>query len=99
LKKIKKLTSALVALTICAVFLWLPIFVSYYGLMEADFLTTNLSYENTDLDLFPAGQKFQSLSWGSNTGFNQWLGHSLEGPYAFHLLIPLPGQNNPMLRC
>jgi hypothetical protein len=95
----KNLPSALVVTTICAIFLWLPIFVSYYDLMEADFLTTNLSYENTDLDLFPAGQKTQALSWGSHTGFNQWLGHSLEGPYAFHFLIPLPGQNNPMLRC
>jgi hypothetical protein len=95
----KNLPSALVVTTICAIFLWLPIFVSYYGLMEADFLTTNLSYENTDLDLFPAGQKFQPVSWGSNTGFIQWLGPSLEGPYAFHFLIPLPGQNNPMLRC
>jgi hypothetical protein len=83
----------------CAIFLWLPVFVCYYGLMEADFLTTNLSYENTDLDLFPAGQKIQSISWEFNTGFIQWLSHSLEGPYAFHFLIPLFDQNSRMLRC
>lgn len=44
-------------LMIGAIFLWLPIFAHYHGLMEADFLTSNLSFENADLDFNLAGGK------------------------------------------
>ncbi len=67
--------------------------------MEADFLTSNLSYENTDLDLFPAGQKSQPLVWGFNSGFTKWLDHLSEGSYVFHFLIAWFDQNNRLLRC
>ena len=73
--------------------------MNYYGLMEADFLTSNLSFENTDLDLLPIGQKSQLPLWGSNIFFTEWTDHLFKDSQAFHGLIPEPDQKNNSLRC
>ncbi|MBA4393687.1 MAG: hypothetical protein C0407_09060 [Desulfobacca sp.] len=97
--KRKILPNAFLAITLCITFLWLPIFVSYYGLTEADFLSTGLSYENTDLNSIPGDQKSQFLLWGSMTGFKFWRGYPIEGLYVFTFLLPLIDQKNSQLRC
>jgi hypothetical protein len=73
--------------------------MSYYGLMEADFLTTNLSFENTDLDILPAGQKYQSALLGSNIVFTQWMHHLVKDSQPFHIQILALDQKNSTLRC
>jgi hypothetical protein len=37
----------------------------YYGLMEADFLASTLSFENADLEINPAVQKSPIFLWTS----------------------------------
>jgi len=68
----KSLKTAAFILMIGTIFLWLPVFMHYYGLMEADFLTSNLSYENADLELGVAGQKSQFFLWASLAFFFSW---------------------------
>jgi hypothetical protein len=64
LLKKKFLKAPGVVLIIGLIFLWQPVFMNYYGLMEADFLTSNLSYENADLEICPLGPKFSLLLFG-----------------------------------
>jgi hypothetical protein len=73
--------------------------MNYYGLMEADFLTTNLSFENTDLDILPAGQKSQLPLWRSTIVFIQWMDHLFKDSQTFHSQIPALDQKNSALRC
>ena len=99
MKKKKNLPGLLIGIAISLVFLWLPIFISYYGLSEADFLTSGFSYENTDLTLLPGDQKSQLLLWGSSSAFSPWQGLPWKVPSSFDLLRPWIAQNNPQLRC
>lgn len=99
LKKKKNLPVIPVIITISLVFLWLPIFISYYGLSEADFLTSGFSYENTDLHLLPGDQRSQLLLWGSNLAFPSEQGPHLNGPPMCDFLCPFIVQENPLLRC
>jgi hypothetical protein len=73
--------------------------MNYYGLLEADFLTTNLSFENTDLDILPAGQKSQLLLWGANIVFTEWTEHLVKDSQTFQSQIPALEQKNSTLRC
>jgi hypothetical protein len=61
LNKKNLLKAPMVVLFISVIFLWLPVFMNYYGLMEADFLTSSPSFENADLELCPLGPKFTLL--------------------------------------
>ncbi len=61
----KSLKTSAFILLIGTIFLWLPVFMHYYGLMEADFLNSTLSFENPDLDLNMAGQKSEIFLWAS----------------------------------
>jgi hypothetical protein len=65
LNKKNLLKVPIVVLFIGLIFLWVPVFMNYYGLMEADWLTSNLSFENADLEICPLGPKFPLLFWGT----------------------------------
>ena len=69
MKKTNHLPRALVVITIVSILLWLPLFMNYYGLMEADFLATNLSFENTDLDILPGRPKIPIMVMGVRYSF------------------------------
>ncbi len=99
MKKTNHLPRALLVITIVSILLWLPLFMNYYWLMEADFLATNLSFENTDLDILPAAQKSQLWSWGSAIVFSQWMNHLFKDFLVFHSQIPAIENKNNALRC
>jgi hypothetical protein len=99
MKRTQDLPRAIVVITIVSIFLWLPLFMNYYGLMEADFLATNLSFENTDLDILPVVQKSQLWSWGSGIVFAQGMNHLFKDFLVFHSQIPAIENKNNALRC
>jgi hypothetical protein len=99
MKKRRCLPRAIVVITIFAILLWLPLFLNYYGLMEADFLATNLSFENTDLDVLPLAHKSQLWSWGSGIGCAQWMNHLFKDFPVFHNQIPAIENKTIALRC
>jgi hypothetical protein len=63
----------MIVLFIGVVFVWVPVFMNYYGLMEADFLASNLSFENADLEICPLGPKFPLLFLGIISFCFQWV--------------------------
>ena len=99
MKRTNHLPRAFAVLSIVTILLWLPLFMNYYGLMEADFLATNLSFENTDLDILPAAQKSQLWSWGFGVVFAQGMNHLFKDFLVFHNQIPAIENKNNALRC
>ena len=99
LKKSTHLSGTIIVITVCSVFLWLPLFMNYYGLMEADLLTATLSFENSDLDILPAVQKSQLLFWNSGIVFNQWMDDLFKASWVFHNQVPAIENKNITLRC
>jgi hypothetical protein len=67
--------------------------------MEADFLASNLSFENTDLEILAASPKSQPLIAESNPVFIQWVNNLFKSGHLHHLQIAILNQSNSTLRC
>jgi hypothetical protein len=79
-------------------FLGLSIYLDYYNLMEADFLATNLSFENPNQEDLQGSHKNSLHLVGSAILFVMPLVNLFENlPHLFFLPSPLERQNSPLL--
>jgi hypothetical protein len=73
--------------------------MNFYGLMEADFLTTNLSFENIDFENLLDSQKSQPHLLESKSFFIQGLVTLFQSYQFFLFQISFLDQNYIRLRC
>jgi hypothetical protein len=97
--KRKNKTHILLAITISLLLPLLSAYIDYYVLMEADFLSTYPTFENTDLDslLFCKKDKFTAFG-----GFSYvfWVASNLIEPLSgFYDQVTFPQVKTLVLRC
>jgi hypothetical protein len=93
-----KLPTYIFIITFCCIFLWLPIFMNYYVVMQADFLKSGQTYEDINLNILPASQKTQPLVLAKDSLLKQWTENLIKSFDSFYFLTFLE-QTTIKLRC
>jgi len=89
----------LTVLVVISLYLGTSTYLNYYGLMEADILAPNLSYENPDLENLSADHKNQ-LNLISLSASNYTLAGNISENHFFSSIPITPlGEKGPVLRC
>jgi hypothetical protein len=97
-KKTKKIL-LLEVVVVISLFLGTSIYLNYYGLMEADILASNLSFENPDLENLFTDHKNQ-LNPIPVSAFNNTPAENIsENHFCTFLHRTSLDQKNPVLRC
>jgi len=81
-----------------SLFLSLSIYLNYFNLMEADFLATNLSFENPNQeDLLGSHKNQLTLFWPTPLFITASVSHFENLPHLLFQPFPLEQQNSPLL--
>jgi|GEM_PF-6160792 hypothetical protein len=97
-KKPKKIL-LLTVIVVISLFLGTSIYLNYYGLLEADILASDLSFENPDLENLLADHKNQLNLVPLSTSDNNPAGNISENHFCTFLPRNSIDKKNPVLRC
>jgi hypothetical protein len=97
-KKPKKVL-ILTVVVVISLFLGTSTYLKYYGLLEADILASNLSFENPDLENLFADHKNQMNLIPPSASDNTQTGNISENHFYCFLPKPSLDRKNPVLRC
>jgi len=99
MKKSVKSPTFILVITLCLAVVWLPLFMNYYVVMQADFLKSGQTYENINLDILPADQKSPALLWTFHSFSKLWAEDQLNYFNSFPFSLAFLEQNTIKIRC
>jgi hypothetical protein len=99
MKKSVKYRTYTLVINLCLVLVWIPLFMNYYSVMQADFLKSGQTYENINLDILPADQKSSHLLWTIHSYSKHWFEDQLKGFDFFPFSLAFLEQNTIKIRC
>jgi len=84
---------------VCILLLWVPLFLNYYTLMQADLLKSGQTYEGINLETLSAGQKTHFLFLTNHPLLTKWTENQINHFNFYSTQLPSFGQNSIQLRC